>query len=273
MITTTSTVDIPVYYGSNSPDHIKQFILRDLKSPMVFKDIIKCWTIPLTWTPDEICCNLADVTTTFKVCPKKHSPCYKARFLENKVVFETDCNHVDAKYRDMQLWFNQQLGEDVIDHSKTDIEHKPKRPKNDECNLSRLYPRTDYWIYADYKYMSHVCAEHQEMIKCIDWGVFGFEGRNGNQSTLWVGSEGASTPCHYDTYGCNLVAQLSGKKKWTLFSPSDTEKLYPTRVPYEESSVFSSVNISNPLLQEFPLFKGASPRQVWELHVLKLSGL
>ncbi len=255
------TIDVPVYCGSNSPDHLKQFILRDLKSPILFKDTIKSWSNPLTWTPEQICRNLANVTTTFKVCPKKHSPYYKTRFSDNEVLFETDCDYIEAKYKDMLLWFNNN---DDTDYS-SDTEPKAKRVKtetDDACNLSRLYPRSDYWMYADYKYMSHLCVKHEVMIKSIDWSVFGFKGRNGNDSTLWVGSEYASTPCHYDTYGCNLVAQLSGRKKWTLFSPLDTERLYPTRVPYEESSVFSSVNITNPNLTQFPLFKETSPHQV-----------
>lgn len=45
----------------------------------------------------------------------------------------------------------------------------------------------------------------------IDWSQMGMKGRNGNQSTLWIGSEGAHTPCHYDTYGINFVAQIRGK--------------------------------------------------------------
>ena len=50
-----------------------------------------------------------------------------------------------------------------------------------------------------------------QMLEHIDWGVFGFDGRNGTSSTFWLGSKGAYTPCHYDTYGCNLVAQLFGR--------------------------------------------------------------
>lgn len=47
-----------------------------------------------------------------------------------------------------------------------------------------------------------------------------------------------------DTYGFNLVAQLYGKKRWFLFPPSETENMKPTRVPYEESSVYSNINFS-----------------------------
>jgi len=45
----------------------------------------------------------------------------------------------------------------------------------------------------------------------VDWSVFGFNGRDGAQSTYWLGSQGAYTVCHYDTYGCNLVAQIYGR--------------------------------------------------------------
>lgn len=89
------------------------------------------------------------------------------------------------------------------------------------------------------------------------WERLGFPEVTGDQTTIWIGSEGSSTPCHLDTYGCNLVAQLYGRKKWCLFAPSETKKLYPTRIPYEESSVFSHVNVKNPDLNKTPDFKTA----------------
>ena len=48
-----------------------------------------------------------------------------------------------------------------------------------------------------------------------------------------------------DSYGCNLVCQVAGSKQWTLFPPSASTHLSPTRVPYEESSVYSLVNMVN----------------------------
>lgn len=93
----------------------------------------------------------------------------------------------------------------------------------------------------------------------MDWKPLGFEGRSGKDSTFWIGSSGAYTPCHFDTYGSNLVAQICGRKQWILFPPEDSYCLYPTRVPYEESSVFSSVNILSPDLKAHPLFKRCNP--------------
>ena len=80
--------------------------------------------------------------------------------------------------------------------------------------------------------------------------------------TLWLSSHGAHTPLHYDTYGCNLVVQLSGRKRWRLWPPSSQSdptllppqkspisqactapqhlKLTCSRIPYEESSIYST---------------------------------
>ena len=79
----------------------------------------------------------------------------------------------------------------------------------------------------------------------FSWERLGHPGTQGSESTLWAGTEGAVTVCHQDTYGENLVCQLAGSKVWTLFSPADSHKLRPSRVPYEESSVFSLVNLQH----------------------------
>ncbi|XP_046587468.1 HSPB1-associated protein 1 homolog isoform X1 [Neodiprion lecontei] len=101
------------------------------------------------------------------------------------------------------------------------------------------------WQYFDYKYMHEWFSHHPEILSSFDWKRFGFDQR-GEDSTLWIGSQGAHTNCHQDTYGCNLVAQVHGRKRWLLFSPDSHNKLQPTRVPYEESTVYSSFNFFCP---------------------------
>lgn len=49
------------------------------------------------------------------------------------------------------------------------------------------------------------------VLQDVKWSDFGFEGRNGRESTLWIGTEGANTPCHLDSYGYNLVLQVQGR--------------------------------------------------------------
>ncbi|XP_037089742.1 HSPB1-associated protein 1-like [Pollicipes pollicipes] len=96
----------------------------------------------------------------------------------------------------------------------------------------------------------------------IDWGVFGFAGRGAAESTFWLGTAGAHTLCHRDTYGLNLVVQLAGRKRWTLFPPADGPLLYPTRVPYEESTVFSAADLRRPDFHRFPDLASTHPHIV-----------
>ena len=55
------------------------------------------------------------------------------------------------------------------------------------------------------------------------------------------------------------IILLLSRKKWHLFPPSQSDALYQTRIPYEESSVFSPVNIAKPDLKKFPQFSTATP--------------
>lgn len=57
----------------------------------------------------------------------------------------------------------------------------------------------------------------------------------------------------------------NNRKQWILFPPTDTNNLYPTRIPYEESSVFSSVDFRTPDLRVYPLLQRTTP------HVVELS--
>nr|CAD7441768.1 unnamed protein product [Timema bartmani] len=104
---------------------------------------------------------------------------------------------------------------------------------------------SDSWLYFDYKYMHEWFQDHPNILQAVTWANLGFPERTGSESTMWIGSSGAHTPCHIDTYGCNIVAQVMGRKQWILFPPSAPAML-PTRVPYEESSIYSNRNFYSP---------------------------
>lgn len=48
-----------------------------------------------------------------------------------------------------------------------------------------------------------------ECSKGIEFSDLGFD--NIEDLTFWLGSKGAHTTCHYDTYGSNIVVQIFGK--------------------------------------------------------------
>lgn len=131
-------------------------------------------------------------------------------------------------------------------------------------NALSNYPLKSWWAYADYLYMEE-CHDDgmKDLANDLEWTTsFPCLKSAIANNTFWLGSAGTYTACHYDTYGVNLVAQVFGEKTWTLFPPSDSMYLYPTRLPLEESTVFSAVNIREPNLTKHPLVAKTTPHRV-----------
>ena len=74
---------------------------------------------------------------------------------------------------------------------------------------------------------------------------------------IWIGSGRNITPVHHDTQS-NILTQLRGSKKFTLFAPSESQALYP--FPFRSKNrALSPVNIKEPNFEKHPLFKEAQP--------------
>ncbi|KAL1492901.1 hypothetical protein ABEB36_011071 [Hypothenemus hampei] len=105
------------------------------------------------------------------------------------------------------------------------------------------------WWYFDYKHLNQWLLNKENIQNNITWTNLGFPELNQSHSTIWIGSKGAHTPCHVDTYGCNIVLQVFGRKQWLLFPPE--ENLKPARIPFEESSIYSKLNFFSPQINKF----------------------
>ena len=237
-----------------SPSDAHHKIMEELTEPVVFTNMLKSsasWEKALGLTPQSLASLAPKLRTKFKICPRVGSKEYQERFRVHETVFETQCTFVEATFGDFCEWLEEQPAES--DSSEDKLQHS--------SNGLLKFPKSNYWVYADYKYLCNLLVDAPELDRLTDWSVFGIEMETWD-STLWVGSDEAYTPCHYDTYGCNLVAQLSGKKRWLLFPPEDTKHLYPTRIPYEESSIFSQVNIQNPDYKQHHSYSSTTPYEV-----------
>ncbi|XP_009639134.1 HSPB1-associated protein 1 [Egretta garzetta] len=217
-----------------TPGKAKEIVMS-LQQPAVFCNMAGDWPA-LHWNAKYLSALLDGKTIQFRLGLKT---------VDLVPQFETGCSYVKATLEEFLAWSCGQ-------------------PSCLSGPFS-CYEYSKYWAYADYKYIAKVFEDKPEIFQDIRWSDFGFPGRSGKESTLWIGSEGANTPCHLDSYGCNLVLQVQGRKRWHLFPPGDTSFLYPTRIPYEESSIFSKVNVANPDLKCFPKFRNTTA------HVVTLS--
>ena len=240
------------------------------------------WEQPLKWSPEFLASAAPSVSTSLKLGEK--------RWLldrTERVHFETECWYVEADMSQFVSWLRGEIsqckvnsccsaGTPCTSEASSSKRAKLSHPLSPDCSLTppevsdlSSYPSSAYWAYCDYKYMFQLFKEQPSLLSALDWSSLGFEGRGGEQSTIWIGSELAHTPCHYDTYGYNIVAQLFGRKRWYLIAPSETDRLYPTRLPYEESSVFSPVNLVHPDYSLHPNFRGTAVLEVCTLVLIR----
>ncbi|XP_048650520.1 HSPB1-associated protein 1 isoform X4 [Marmota marmota marmota] len=240
----SSRLTLEATAAGNQGQHVKPFtpekakeIIMSLQQPAIFCNMVFDWPAR-HWTAKHLSEILHGKQIRFRMGMKS---------TDTVPQFETACSYVEATLEEFLTWNCDQ---------------------SNDSGPFKDYDHSKFWAYADYKYFVSLFEDKTDIFQDVIWSDFGFPGRNGQESTLWIGSSGAHTPCHLDSYGCNLVFQVQGRKRWHLFPPEDTPFLYPTRIPYEESSVFSKINVVNPDLKRFPQFQKArrhtvtlSPRQ------------
>lgn len=75
----------------------------------------------------------------------------------------------------------------------------------------------------------------------------------------WIAGADALTPMHWDMPQ-NLMAQVVGTKRFVLFPPSETGRLYPYPM-FSATAQFSQVNPDRPDFERFPRYRHARPME------------
>jgi Cupin-like domain len=79
-------------------------------------------------------------------------------------------------------------------------------------------------------------------------------------SNVWIGGAGVVSPLHHDSMH-NIFMQIRGRKRFVLYSPADSQYLYPypadSKVPH-----MSQLNIDHVDHHRFPLFRQAEAIEV-----------
>jgi lysine-specific demethylase 8 len=82
------------------------------------------------------------------------------------------------------------------------------------------------------------------------------EGAPHLRAKVWLGKAGTVTPMHRDVPH-NLHVHLTGRKRWLLFGPSESSRLYP-RGLFSGMPNFSQVDPERPDYERYPRFRGAT---------------
>ncbi|VVC24789.1 Hypothetical protein CINCED_3A000347 [Cinara cedri] len=245
-------------------DSFQSFSMRILKSnaiPTKFTKIAK--NICQLQTNDEKC--IANIQCEKGNCNQSHYTSINneavngniKQFIESSrvpVIFKNMLDNWEPFKWDLEKW-NSIFENQLLDCRKGKITCTKEPLWENKCSneshlfseilkMSKNIENNGDWLYFDYKYIGENVDE--KIFQSITWEKLGYENLGAKDSTLWIGSTGAHTPCHQDLYGVNLVAQVCGIKRWILMPPEMGKYLKPSRVPYEESSCYSRINFSCP---------------------------
>ena len=159
--------------------------------------------------------SLVDKPFVFRCHELNSWPCFGWTLEE----WSERCSQTKFKFRvhrrsSQKFWENE-----AIDRFETQLKHYIQWTQLDamSCdsdNPLRKYPKSDFWVYSSYNYMSKMFVHNKQIMESVKWSQLGIDSKldtDATNSTIWIGSEGAFTPCHQDSYGYNFVAQISGK--------------------------------------------------------------
>jgi HSPB1-associated protein 1 len=178
-----------------------------LTRPVVFTGAIADWDAA-AWTPQSLAASYGDAPVSARFHMAEGAPTDD----------ETDGLELEVELRAFCVWLDARASAELP-------------PPLDALPAGCVG-------YVTYERFAQMFALHPRALTALDWRALGAD-VDSSESTFWLGSRGARTPCHQDAYGANLVAQLYGSKRWRLFPPGSARVMRPSRVPYEESSVFA----------------------------------
>jgi HSPB1-associated protein 1 len=178
--------------------------------------------------------ELSSTIISFRVAPLFKSP---------KTIRECDSIHIETSFYNFNLWRTNKISSTILNIEDENYNPFIKIPP---------FSSRKVFVYADYKHFQEIFTKIPNF---INWNKLFLSNTStpilkNDDTTLWMGTKGAHTPLHYDSYGCNIVTQVVGKKRWRLWKPtsptsalsSSLDHNFPPsiRIPFEESSIYSS---------------------------------
>lgn len=186
---------------------------------------------------------------------------YKNYILTEKPVILTGCiNHWPA----LQKWNNQNYFIELAGPRTVSIEIGNKYTDSDWTQkLVTIEEFIDLYIYqnkgptgylAQYQLFDQI-PELKNDISVPEYCCFS-ESNDPVDVMAWYGPKGTVSPLHHDPKR-NLLTQVIGEKKLFLFSPTDSENVYPHE--HELLNNTAQIDPRHPNLELYPKYKNATP--------------
>uniref|UniRef100_A0A915L5V0 JmjC domain-containing protein n=1 Tax=Romanomermis culicivorax TaxID=13658 RepID=A0A915L5V0_ROMCU len=163
--------------------------VETMKNPLLLQRGAVQWPI-VHWSDGKWSQVFGSKILRFRIGHKKNTV--------GRIQWENDCVYENATFDQFQDWL--------------------RATKNCPENPMATRDPTSHWAYMGYQYMFELFDKDDDTISAIEWDRLGLD-KDGWQSTIWIGSQGAYTPCHFDTYGFNLVLQIKGIKFGKILGP------------------------------------------------------
>ena len=172
--------------------------------PIVLTGLTDKWGVR-KWTPTKIkeLFGHLIVPIEFRDRNKKHG-------------VPSDTNTVDVRTTTVESfvnWLQQQTPSNAHPHK---LRRKTKNPavvaSNAPSSPSALPAHDKYSAYMSYQHFRNLFGQTADAAiarPALPWNTLGAKNVAAMDSTLWVGSGGAFTALHYDSYGANLHMQVA----------------------------------------------------------------
>ncbi|CAD7697791.1 unnamed protein product [Ostreobium quekettii] len=172
--------------------------LLNLDRPVILSEgCCQEWGIML-WKPEVLADQYGEVKVEVRLANKQ----------EVQPPWEGDCRYQMCTFSQFAEWLK--TGNQGGGHGS---------PQVDSEHPLAGFKFADWWAYADYKYFPQMFPNPEDpAYTSVDWASLGLP-VGPEETVFWMGTGGASTPLHFDTYGQNAILQfLSPQQRRPLSS-------------------------------------------------------